>query len=539
MLTRLLLSFPLLLMLSTGFALDKLPTNLQAGWNAISQATLKKEVSYLASDALAGRYALSAGDQQAIDWIAAEFKAAGLKPAAGESYLQAVKLIEFIPDENANYLALNGSKKWKTPEIYLAFPNNVNLSGDVVFAGYGITAPKLQYDDYANIDVKGKIVLIFEHEPQEKNPRSIFNGSSNTIYATPLVKSLIAQQHGAVAVLVAPEPNRDHPSNQERRARVGNVLAHLKSKPSQALADDALHIPVIVISDKVANAIAGKKISLSTLQTTIDKQLTPQSQVLPNTTLTIHNVNKLKREGTSYNVVGLLEGSDPALKKETIIISAHHDHDGKTGKVIKHGADDNASGTAGVVTLAHAIAKNSQSTQGVIPKRSILFVVFTSEERGLLGAFYMAHHPLRPLATTRAMINFDMIGRNESASAQTTGLINIPRNTANRLNLIGAHYSPDYARLIAEQNKYVGLLLDERFDNEYALNILFRSDQFPFILQKIPAFWWFTGFHPDYHQVTDTADKINYSKMQKILRLAYVASYAFADQSTYPAFMGN
>jgi len=227
------------------------------------------------------------------------------------------------------------------------------------------------------------------------------------------------------------------------------------------------------------------------------------------------------------------------LKAETIIISAHHDHDGHSGRTIWHGADDNASGTAGVVEVARAMAANNLAADGLKLNRSVLFVVFAAEERGLLGAFYMAAHPLRALDTTRAMINFDMIGRNEKKSTQTTGLIDIPASTSNRLNLIGSHYSPDYHAVVLQQNKLVGLELDDRFDNEHALNVFFRSDQFPFVLKNIPAFWWFTGFHPDYHHESDTADRINYAKLQKILRLAYLSAYVFANENTVPAFITN
>jgi Zn-dependent M28 family amino/carboxypeptidase len=187
-----------------------------------------------------------------------------------------------------------------------------------------------------------------------------------------------------------------------------------------------------------------------------------------------------------------------------------------------------------VVTLARAFAANP-----VKPKRSILFVVFAAEERGLLGAYYLAAHPLRPLDTTRAMINFDMIGRDKKPSAQTDGLIDVPADTSNRLNLIGAAYSPDYQHTVAKQNQQVGLVLDERFDHEYALNVFFRSDQFPFVLHNVPAFWWFTGFHPDYHHPSDTAEKINYPKMAKILKLAYLSAWQFADEATPPHFVSH
>jgi len=150
-----------------------------------------------------------------------------------------------------------------------------------------------------------------------------------------------------------------------------------------------------------------------------------------------------------------------------------------SGSEIWHGADDNGSGTVGVVALAHAFAcKRGRERRAKDQSGPILFVVFAAEERGLLGSFYLAAHPLRPLDTTRAMINFDMIGRNETESEQTKGLIDVPADTTNRLNLIGALYSPDYNRTVREENKYVGLDLDDRFDHEAALNVFFRSDQF-------------------------------------------------------------
>ncbi|MBV8514342.1 MAG: M28 family peptidase, partial [Acidobacteria bacterium] len=321
---------------------------------------------------------------------------------------------------------------------------------------------------------------------------------------------------------------------------IGGSITRAVPLPSQAIADDELHIPSAVVSDAIAAAIlAGAGATPSELQSNIDRDLKTQSRVLPDAQVTIHFRNSSTNEGNSYNVAALLEGSDPSLAAETILITAHHDHDGMSGNEIWHGADDNGSGTIGVVALAHAFAENARAAGGQKPKRSVLFVVFASEERGLLGAFYMTAHPLRPLATTRAMINFDMIGRNETESDQTKGLIQIPSDTTNRLNLIGALYSPDYNRIVVAENKFVGLDLDNRFDHEAALNVFFRSDQFPFVLHNIPAFWWFTGFHPDYHHTTDTAEKINYVKMAKILKLAYLTGYQFADEATPPRFIEN
>jgi hypothetical protein len=519
-------------------ATPTIPNSLAMGWDTFQQATIKKDIATLTQIAWQGRLSLTAGDDKTIQWIADQFKKAGLTPAA-PNYLQPVALVEFVPDNKKNYIALirdGKTTRWKKPDISMQFPQNINLTGNVVFAGYGITAPKLNYDDYQNIDVRGKIVLVFEHEPQETNPASVFNGIANTIYATPRLKVLNAQQHGAIAVIIAPEPNRKHPSNLERY----KLYTAMNSKlPSQALVQDDVAIPYISVTDAIAKKIAGNQLSLSAVQTAIDTDFKPHSQQLAATTMVISNKNKSHKTGTTYNVVGLLEGSDPALKNETIIISAHHDHDGSDGRKIWYGADDNASGTVGVVSLAKAMATNASSPFGMKPKRSILFVVFGAEERGLLGSFYMSANPLRPLATTRVMINFDMIGRNETPTKITDGMIDVPNDTTNRLNLIGAEYSPDYNNSVTRENAYVGLDLDHRFDHDSALNIFFRSDQFPFILHNIPAFWWFTGFHPDYHHVTDTADKINYPKMEKILRLSYLSAYVFANEKNPPVFIEN
>ena len=519
-------------------ASSQIPSHIAPGYNTIQESTLKANLAFLASDGMQGRLSLQPGDDAAAEWIASEFTKAALKPAANDSYFQPVPLIEYRNDRSQSFIRLTregGNRQWVFPEAYGSFPKDVEVSGDVMFAGFGITAPELNYDDYKGIDVTGKIVLIFDHEPQETDAKSIFNGTGNTRYATTRVKVQTAQAHGAIAVLIVAEPNRKHPSNQERVARIGGSSTRTTPLPNQSLADDSLHTPSVVISDAIAKDLfATSGITPSEAQTKIDQDLSTQSQFLPDTHIAIHLKNLFIHEGTTRNVAGLLEGSDPKLSQETILISAHHDHDGASGKEVWHGADDNGSGTVGVVELAHAFAANKTR-----PKRSILFVVFAAEERGLLGAYYMAAHPLRPLAGTKAMINFDMIGRNETESEQTKGLIEVPADTTNRLNLIGGTYSPEYRHIVEEENQHVGLVLDDRFDHESALNVFFRSDQFPFVLNDIPAFWWFTGFHPDYHHTTDTYDRINYVKMAKILRLAYLTAFRLGDAKETPKFVPN
>jgi hypothetical protein len=540
------------------FAQQPVAPRLRSGFDAIREDNLRANLTFFAGDGLEGRMSLQPGDDAAAEWVAAEFAKAGLRPLAADasgrpSFLTPVPLVEYKPDPSATLLSLSGTggahQEWRAPEVNSTFRENVEISAGLVYAGYGITAPELKYDDYAGVDVRGKIVLLMEHEPQENDPRSVFNGMGNTRYATARVKLLNAQRHGAVAVLLMPEPNATHVSTATRLANVfaGVTAKRLTPIPLQAIADDEVHIPLMTVPVSVAaellKAFDRSGPTAKDLQTSIDRDLKPQSHKVAGLRLALQTKNESTRSATTYNVVGLLPGSDPSLAEETLIVSGHHDHngaseveeqDGRRHLDIWHGADDNGSGTVGVVELAHAFAVNP-----VRPKRSILFVVFASEERGLLGSYYMAQHPLRPLATTRAMVNFDMIGRDEKPSAQTESIIEIPRDTSNRLNLVGTLYSPDFLHTIQAEDEHVGLTLDDRFEHEAALGIFFRSDQFPFILHDVPAIWFFTGFHPDYHHVTDTVDRIDFVKMTKIVRLSYLTLFHIADERQTPRFVAN
>ena len=512
-------------------------SRIAEGFDSIQVARLKADLTFLSSDALEGRRSLERGSEVAIQWIASEFAKAGLKPLVGASYLQPVPLIEFTADRALTSLVVrygDTSQTYHAPDATANFANEVAVSGQVVFGGYGISAPELGYDDYAGIDVTGKVVLIFGHEPQENDEQSIFNGRGNTRYANATYKALNAQRHGAIGILSMTDPN-NHTGGAGRGGRGGaqaqaqGQLAQTRPRiPSEALADGGPEIPTFTISAQIADglfAAGGKK--AGDVQTAIDAGPRPMSFEVPHTRVELRPVLSERRRANSYNVAGLLEGSDPALRAETVIFSGHFDHDGTGPLGILHGADDNGSGTVGVVELARAFALNP-----VKPKRSLLFLVFAAEERGLLGAYYYVAHPLRPLATTRAEINFDMIGRNEVADPRVQ--TDISPDTSNELGLIGTHYSPDYRAVVERANEMVGLKLNYKWDRDASNQVLFRSDQYPFLQRDVPAVWWFTGFHPDYHLVTDTVEKINFEKMAKILKLAYASGFEFADSPHVP-----
>ena len=506
---------------------------VQAGFDAIQAARLKADLTFLSSDAMEGRRSLERGSEVAIQWIASEFAKAGLLPAAGDSYLQPVPLFEYASDRNLSTLTLRrgglSAETFRAPDAVANTPLEGSFAGPVVFAGFGITAPELGYDDYAGIDATGKIVLIFSHEPQENDANSVFNGKGNTRYLSAMAKVRNAERHGAVAVLILNDPNHESSVRTGGRGQQGTR----PRIPSEQLAEGGPSIPNLTISAKLGEllfAAAGKK--AADVQTSIDAKPAPESFDIPGTRVDVHLATAEKRRARSYNVAGLIEGSDPALREETIVFSGHFDHDGAGPAGIYHGADDNGSGTVGVVELARAFAANP-----VKPKRSLLFIVFAAEERGLLGSYYYASHPLRPLATTRAQINFDMIGRNEAEDPRV--ITTISADTSSELGLLGTHYSPDYRETVERANRAVGLQLTYKWDFDAYNQVLFRSDQYPLLLHDIPAVWWFTGFHPDYHQVTDTVEKINFTKMAKILRLAYLAGFEFADGRSTPRFEGR
>jgi hypothetical protein len=508
---------------------------LAAQADRISIDRVRADVFFLASPALEGRQSGARGSEVAVEWVAAEFAKAGLKPVAGTSFKQPVPLIEYRADPQSSGLTIRQGDKeqvFRAPGIVATFPRDFQARAAVVFAGFGITAPEFSYDDYAGIDVRGKIVLIFDDEPQEYDPASIFNGLEMTLHATSAVKMANAMRHGAVAVLLAPEPNRKHPSYRElSRRRSGNRPA--SPVLSQALDPGSPAIPTVAIDDQMAaGMLAASGQTPASLQTSIDRTLKPASTILPEVEAEVRIVLSERRRTQTMNVLGMVEGSDAKLKDETVVICAHYDHNGLAGEGSHFpGADDNASGTAGLVELARVFAASP-----VKPRRTLVFAALGAEERGLLGAHYYALNPPRPLQTTRAVMNLDMLGRNEAETVETKGLIEIGADTSNELNLMAMTFSAGAREALERANQSVGLRLSYKWDREPALKMLSRSDHFPFLLRGVPAVFFFTGMHPDYHTARDTPDTVNYGKLAKILQLACRAASEFADTPNPPRF---
>ena len=423
------------------------------------------------------------------------------------------------------------------------YPQRFSASGrasdTVVFAGFGIVAPKLNHDDYAGSvsGTAGSIVLMLDHEPGERDPNSPFDGVVTSESATPWRKVLEAERRGARAVLFAPDVhNHPDPANFEATARAfwPQQPPRIKSYTLASWAD-RVTIPVVQISAPLAaQLVAGTGKSLDDLAKAAEapdfKRIPlPGARVDLHTAVDRHLV-------PDRNVVALLEGSDPRLKNEWVLVTAHFDHDGADATQILNGADDNGSGTVALLEIAEAYALAAK--EGHRPKRSILFAAWNSEERGLLGAWAYTDRPLAPLSSIAAVLNMDMIGRNEEVPVgggpRFNGLeVQTAESNNNAVNVMGYLRVPDLTTAIERSNSSIGLELKKRYDNN-ASQLVRRSDQWPFLQNGVPALGFMTGLHPDYHTRYDRPEKINYPKLEKIARFIHQASWDIANADARP-----
>ena len=258
----------------------------------------------------------------------------------------------------------------------------------------------------------------------------------------------------------------------------------------------------------------------------------PGSQVSLNVAVERHDV-------PGANVMAMIEGSDPELRDEVVIIGAHHDHNGETESEVFNGADDDGSGTVGVMAIAEAYARAAEG--GDRPRRSVVFAIWDAEERGLLGAWYYTLRPIFPLQSTVANLNMDMIGRHEEVPPEGGGRFRgletqSAESNSNATNILGYSRTPELASIVEAANSY-GLTLRMRYDNGES-NLLRRSDHWPFLQNDVPAVWFHNGLHPDYHTARDTPERVEYEKMTRIVRLVHQTSWDLANADGRPAIEG-
>jgi hypothetical protein len=404
------------------------------------------------------------------------------------------------------------------------------------FAGFGIGDPKRGHDDYLHL--KGDdIVLVLAHEPGESDPKSPFDGLVMSEPSTLLSKVLTAQERGAKGVLIVSDVH-NHPEPEDFSSVARGLWPEKPPRiAGYALQDwiERIHIPAALISTGLARELLREaKGSLEEMARSSEHPGEgwfggPYLDISLTTDVVHHTV-------PDRNVVAAIEGSDPKLKDEWVIISCHLDHNGADADRIFNGADDNGSGVVGLLEIAEAYALAAQ--RGHRPRRSVLFIAFNSEERGLLGAYAFVDRPLMPLDKIVAVLNMDMIGRNEEipigGGPRFRGLaVQSAESNRNALNLLGRSYTPSLARQFEQSNASIGLTLKQDLDNN-ASNLLRRSDHWPFLQRGVPAVFIHTGLHPDYHTPNDRPEKIEYAKMERIVRLVHQASWELARQPDRP-----
>ncbi|MEK6300701.1 MAG: M28 family peptidase [Acidobacteriota bacterium] len=503
-------------------AVDKLADRAAA---EVSAEQITRHIQFLASDNLQGRRTGTPAADEAAGYIAKQFQSYGLKPASAAGFLQPFDFVAGVKLGEQNTFRVTdsaGARELKVAVDFmpLAFSASEVAEGQLVFVLYGISAPELQYDNYKDLDVKGKIVMILRGSPDGDNPHGRFADFTQPGLEIQN-KTLKAREKGARGVIFISEEKN---FSDDRLSRLRHDLNFLDSG-----------IPSVVISRQAANTILrGQALSQSgndeAKEDDIDR-LKSSGQSLPLKNVIVRFKTDVTRvNGKSANVAAVLKGSDPRLANEYVVIGAHYDHLGLGGPEslaakpegqIHHGADDNASGTSGLMELARVLA-----AERVKPKRSILFVAFSGEELGLLGSGAYTKNPALPLASTVAMLNMDMIGRLRQGS----------------LFIGGVGTSPAWKPLLEKLNQTetgaasAGNGSGSRFQLSFSQDGFGPSDHQSFYVRDVPVLFFFTGTHDDYHKPTDTADKINAEGERQILEFVRETAVAVANEPERIAF---
>ncbi len=483
---------------------------------SITKDNALKHLSVLASDEYEGRETGKKGGWLAADYIKNHFKGLGLKgPVAGD-YFQPIDMVTISLSQ---VLTIDGQPAEVLQDFYVAqqvvsgsgFAFNTN---SIVFAGYGLATDG--YDDFSGLDVTGKVVMIFK----EGNP----SGSTTSGNASSALNAKLKyfNDHKASAVLLI-DAAVDKMSANLKNYLLSEQMV-MKTKENMERMNKPQSMPVINISTAVANKLfAAAGTNADALKKKIADSGKPASQELKISLSA--SANKIETKVKTDNVLGFLEGSDPKLKKEVLVITAHYDHIGVNPNApgddkINNGADDDGSGTTGVLMIAEAFAKAKKAGRG--PKRSILFMTVAGEEKGLLGSEWYSENPIFPLENTITNLNIDMIGRGDKEHASDNNFVYI----------IGSDMlSTDLDRIGKKANKdYVNINLDEKYNNRTDPNrFYYRSDHYNFAKHGIPVIFYFNGVHEDYHQPGDEVGKIDFPMLAKRAKLVYFTAWELAN----------
>jgi hypothetical protein len=507
---------------------------------SISQDDLRTWLTYISSDELQGRLAYTEGLGLAGAYITEHLKEWGVKPGGDRgSYFQEVRVLGVRTRSNSSVtVTVNGESRTFKDGEGVTFPRNQGakqtVSGDATFAGYGVTFAPLQYDDYAQRRVSGKVAIFLGRT----GPKG-FTAAHNRILNGRARAATEGQHAVATITQVAPGP----PAPQT------NVPAAQRVDFQTAQRLDGRIVPQITASDEFLTFVfSASGTDYSSLRTAAENQEPLRNVALSGVSITI-NVDAsydVIQTRLTRNVVGLIEGSDAALKDTYVLLGAHYDHIGyeqfsfgnrlnaiasctgqtrptpRSGDIINNGADDDGSGTVTLMAMAKAFSRGPRM------KRSLLFVWHTSEEGGLSGSRYMADHPIVPLEKVSAQLNIDMVGRNRCDDA----------NEASTVYVVGAdRISTELHNLNEDANAALPspLTLNYELNDPADLESIYtRSDHYSYASKGVPIAFFTTGLHRDYHYVTDEVDKIEFPKMARIAALIYGTAARVANLDHQP-----
>lgn len=506
-------------------------TATQRGIETINAAQLRDYLSFIASDEMEGRDTPSRGLDTAAKFLAMNLARWGFKPAGDSgSFLQKIALRRDGVDKEQTTATLN-DQPLKIGEDYIPVGRGGEASGPLVFAGNGWFFKAKNIDAYKNVDAKGKIAVIFT--PPDGLPRGFspadLSGKRGEDWMDP---AEYATKAGAVGIIIV--PGFQFLANWQRsynRMTEGGALSVEKFSSSPGGGS----LPTIIASPRLANLLfQGESQNGTALFDAAGANTLPASfDLKPEKKVTMKIVGKHNQLSTQ-NVVAVFEGSDPVLKNEYVAVGAHYDHVGignpVNGDAIYNGADDDGSGTTALLAMAEALAKSPTK-----PKRSVIFIWHAGEEKGLWGSRYFVENPTVPLDKIVTQLNIDMIGRSKKAG--DTNPRNKELSGPDEIYVIGSKMmSTELGALSESVNKdYLNLSFNYRYDDPNDPNrFFFRSDHFNYARKGIPIIFYFDGEHEDYHRPGDSADKIDYEKMQKVTRTVYMMLWELANRQTRP-----
>lgn len=489
---------------------------------SITAEDLKKHLTFIASDSLKGRDTGSPEQKVAALYISKEFDKYGLKGPVGteKSHLQPVDLVK---RGWGDFYLKNRGKEYKYLTDFISnaiAPMLKEEKFETVFAGYGIEESKL--NDYANIDATGKVVIAFEGEPRSADGNYVISGTSEMTKWSKgeawKEKMALAKAKGAKALILISKQSVDEFSKiikqrQTMIKRFGNARIGFGDQSDPQGSDFA----VLTVSPQMAAELLDTNLeSLDALKReAITKSVAGQ---LPKQSIAL-KIERTVDKIDTYNVLGYLEGTDK--KDELVIITSHYDHVGVNDGKIYNGADDDGSGTVSVLEVAQAFGEAAKS--GNKPRRSILFMTVTGEEKGLLGSEYYSKHPVFPLANTVCDLNIDMVGRTDKDH----------EGKGDYIYVIGSDKlsSELHAALLDQNEKHTAMDLDFKYNDPNDPNrFYYRSDHYNFAKNNIPVAFFFNGVHDDYHQPTDDIEKIEFEKMEKRARLVFYLAWDIANR---------